>query len=41
MLAAYFDAGAFWGNIEHVMSLTLPELQLYLQHAIRIRNAAK
>ena len=23
VLAAYFDCGAFWGNIEHVMSLTL------------------
>jgi hypothetical protein len=41
VLAAYFDCGALWGNIEHVMSLTLPELQLYLQHAARIRSAVK
>lgn len=41
VIASYFDAAAFWGNIEHVMALTLPELLLYLQYASRIREAVK
>jgi hypothetical protein len=41
ILAAYFDAGVFWGNVEHIMSLTVPELLLYLQHADRIRKTIR
>ena len=41
ILACYFDASAFWGNIEHVMQLTVSELLLYLRHAKRIRDSVK
>jgi hypothetical protein len=41
MLAAYFDAARFWRDIDHVMSLTIPELLLYLTQAGRIVKAER
>lgn len=41
VLAAYFDAARFWRDVEHVMSLTIPELALYLRHGARIARAER
>lgn len=38
-MAAYFDAARFWRDIDHVMSLTIAELVLYLAQARRIAAA--
>lgn len=41
LLAAYFDAARWWRDIEHVMSLTIPDLLTYLEHAARIAKAER
>jgi hypothetical protein len=38
-LAHVFDVGHAWGDIAHVMSLTLDEVALYAVHIQRIRRA--
>jgi hypothetical protein len=32
----YFDAAYFWGDIDHVMGLTIDELKHYAEQANRI-----
>jgi hypothetical protein len=41
LIAAFFDAGYFWRDVGHVMSLTIPQLVLYLEHAGRIAKSMK
>jgi hypothetical protein len=39
ILRAYFDLARFWGDVDHVMALTITELALYARHAQRIAAA--
>jgi hypothetical protein len=39
LLGAYFDGGYFWRDVEHVLALTIPDLELYLRQAHRIAAA--
>lgn len=41
LLAAWFDLARFWGDVEHVMQLTIPEMRLYLRQAVRIAKAER
>jgi hypothetical protein len=38
LLDRYFEAGRWWGDIEHMLSLTPDRLDLYLKQAHRIKE---
>lgn len=39
VLRLAFDTGWLWGDVAHVMDLTIPELLLYAEHAQRLLKA--